>query len=45
MIEKLIVFFPLPSQEDFANNRQFITVLVYKSMGKRIYYPCKYMYL
>ena len=29
-------------QDDFANNREFITVLVYKSNGKRIYYPCKY---
>ena len=29
----------ITDKDDFANNRKFITVLVYKSNGKRIFYP------
>lgn len=27
---------------DFRENREYITILVYKNNGKRVYYPCKY---
>lgn len=27
--------------EDFRENREYITLLVYQNNGKRIYYPCK----
>ncbi|KAK2172111.1 hypothetical protein NP493_993g00016 [Ridgeia piscesae] len=29
----------ITDKDDFADNREFITLLVYKSNGKRIYYP------
>jgi len=29
-------------QDDFANNKEFITLLVYKTNGKRVYYPSQY---
>jgi len=29
-------------QDDFAENREFITVLVYKNDGRRVFYPCEY---
>ena len=28
-------------QDDFADNREFITLLVYKNNGQKVYYPCK----
>lgn len=32
-----VVFFFL--QDDFAHNREFITMVVYKTDGKKVYYP------
>lgn len=29
------------SKDDFAQNREFITLVVYKSDGKKVYYPGK----
>lgn len=29
--------------QDFKENRKFITVLVYKTEGKRVYYPCEFV--
>lgn len=31
-----VVFF---LQDDFAHNREFITMVVYKTDGKKVYYP------
>lgn len=28
--------------DDFRDNKEYITLLVYQNSGKRIYYPCKY---
>ena len=37
----LFVFFSSFWQDDFAENKEFITVHVYKSDGGRVYYPSK----
>ena len=29
-------------QDDFADNREFIALLVYDTGGKKVFYPCKY---
>lgn len=31
----------ITSIEDFRENHEYITLLVYQNGGKRIYYPCK----
>lgn len=28
--------------EDFKDNKEYISLLVYDTDGKRVYYPCKY---
>lgn len=32
----------ITSIEDFRENKEYITLLVYQNNGKRVYYPCKY---
>lgn len=32
----------ITSIEDFRENHEYITLLVYQNDGKRIYYPCRY---
>lgn len=29
---------------DFRQNQEYITVLIYRNDGKRVYYPCKYTF-
>lgn len=30
--------------DDFRDNKEYITLLVYQNNGKRVYYPCSYIY-
>lgn len=32
----------ITDKDDFAENKEFITVVVFKGNGKRIFYPCMY---
>lgn len=36
---RLLMFVCLFLQDDFAQNREFITLVVYKTDGKKVYYP------
>lgn len=29
---------------DFRQNQEYITVLIYRNDGKRVYYPCKHIF-
>lgn len=33
----------ITSIEDFRDNQEYITILVYKNEGKRVYYPCRFI--
>ena len=32
----------ITSIDDFRDNKEYITLLVYQNDGKRIYYPCEF---
>jgi len=32
----------ITEKSDFAENKEFITLLVYKNDGKKVYHTCKY---
>lgn len=32
----------ITDKDDFADNKEFIAVVVYKGDGRRVFYPCKY---
>ena len=38
----LEILFLLIFQDDFADNREFIALLVYDTGGKKVFYPCMY---